>query len=429
MVAAAMNTTEFRLRENNTGAFPVGIALMRRVLTTWLYDEDPFKLLAFEAPLETIKDRLKNDNRYFEKLIQTHLLDNVHRSILRLKPDPELGKRTAEEEQTRLANHRATLNEAQIAELVKATRDLKLKQETPDTREALETLPILKLSELDKANRIIPIESIKLMDVETLYHDLFTNGIFYLDLGFDLHSLSKEQLPLAGIFARALFEMGTLTEDYVKLSQRIGKSTGGIHASSEAVLRRGSKESVARFFIRGKATVHHVPDLLGILKDILLTVRLDNRARLKQIVIEEKAGLEASLIPSGHAYALSRLAGQLNEADWIAEQTDGVAQLFLLRELADDIDHKWKSVLKRFEGIRDALINRNALILNVTVDETNWRMIRPQLDAFLGALPVKPLKLNNFGFTPSPEKEGLTIPSQVNYVAKGADLYDQGYAV
>ncbi len=46
-----MNTVEFRLRENNTGAFPVGIALMRRVLTTWIHDEDPFKLLAFEAPL------------------------------------------------------------------------------------------------------------------------------------------------------------------------------------------------------------------------------------------------------------------------------------------------------------------------------------------------------------------------------------------
>jgi presequence protease len=51
MVAASMNTLEFHLRENNTGAFPVGIAIMRRVLTTWIHDEDPFKLLAFESPL------------------------------------------------------------------------------------------------------------------------------------------------------------------------------------------------------------------------------------------------------------------------------------------------------------------------------------------------------------------------------------------
>ena len=70
--------------------------------------------------------------RYFEKLIQTHLLDNVHRTTLRLKPDPEEARRTAQEEQARLADHRATLNETQIAELVAATRDLKRRQETPD---------------------------------------------------------------------------------------------------------------------------------------------------------------------------------------------------------------------------------------------------------------------------------------------------------
>ena len=67
MVAAAMNTTEFRLRENNTGAYPVGIALLRRVLTTWIYDEDPFKLLAFEAPLKAIKTNLISDDSLFRK--------------------------------------------------------------------------------------------------------------------------------------------------------------------------------------------------------------------------------------------------------------------------------------------------------------------------------------------------------------------------
>jgi presequence protease len=60
--------------------FPRGIALMLRALTTWLYDDDAFKLLAFEAPLAELKNRLATDSRYFEKMIQTHLLDNVHRT-------------------------------------------------------------------------------------------------------------------------------------------------------------------------------------------------------------------------------------------------------------------------------------------------------------------------------------------------------------
>src|SRR5687768_14150080 len=62
-IAASMNTIEFRLRENNTGAYPRGLFLMNRILTTWIYDDkDPFKLFAFEAPLTEIKAKLSNDS-------------------------------------------------------------------------------------------------------------------------------------------------------------------------------------------------------------------------------------------------------------------------------------------------------------------------------------------------------------------------------
>ncbi len=54
-----------------------------------------------------IKSKLAADPHYFEKLIQTHFLDNSHRTILRLKPDPELGRRFEEDEKARLAKIRA----------------------------------------------------------------------------------------------------------------------------------------------------------------------------------------------------------------------------------------------------------------------------------------------------------------------------------
>lgn len=428
MVAASMNTVEFHLRENNTGAYPVGIALMRRAITTWIYDdEDPFKLLAFEAPLNEIKQRLASDTRYFEKLIQTYLLDNVHRTTLRLRPDPEEGRRFEEDEKARLAKIRESLSESQIAELVENTKKLKARQETPDSPEALETLPVLKLQDLEKHNKTIPIDVLELENTKVLYHDLFTNGIVYLDLGFDLHALPKDLLPLTEIFARALLEMGTDKEDYVKLSQRIGKSTGGIYGSAVTMTTLGSRESVAKLFLRGKATMQQSAELLNILKDILLSVNFDNKERLKQIVLEEKAGLESSLVPSGHAYVNQRLRAQFGESGWAKDQMSGIGYLFALRELAEDVQKRWKSVLKKLEAMRAALITRNALICNVTLDAPNWNTFKPQLESFLSALPAKTAKLSPFGIAPEQKKEGLTIPAQVNYVGKGANLYELGY--
>ena len=427
MIAASMNTVEFRLRENNTGGFPVGLGLMLRVLTTWIHDEDPFKLLAFEAPLNEIKQKIVDDPRYFEALIQAHLLENPHRTTLRLKPDPELGRRFDEDEKARLAKIRESLSEDRIAELAENTKRLKARQETPDSAEALETLPVLRLEDLEKQNKSIPIEVLEMQDTKVLYHDLFTNGIVYLDLGFDLHALPTELVPLTEIFARALLEMGTDKEDYVKLSQRIGKSTGGITSTAVAATAVGSRESIAKLFLRGKATVAQAAELLNILRDVLLHANFDNKERLKQIVLEEKAGLESGLVPSGHIFVNQRLRAQLSESGWAKDQMSGIGYLFALRELATEIDKKWKSVFAKLEEMRAALINRGALLCNVTVDGGNWETFKPQLESFLSALPANEVTRAPFAVQPMHKKEGLTIPAQVNYVGKGANLYDLGY--
>ena len=101
-VEAALNTVEFSLRENNTGSFPRGIALMLRALNTWLYDRDPLAPLAFEAPLGAVKTRMAAGERYFENLIAHFLLANPHRTTLILQPDPAQAAREAEEERVRL---------------------------------------------------------------------------------------------------------------------------------------------------------------------------------------------------------------------------------------------------------------------------------------------------------------------------------------
>jgi hypothetical protein len=427
MIAASVNTIEFALRENNTGAFPRGIAIMLRALTTWLHEDDAFKLLAFEAPLADVKNRLANDSRYFEKLIQTYLLENTHRTTIRFKPDPELAQRLEAEEKSRLDSARQTMSGDDIRRHIENTEKLRLRQETPDSPEALAKLPVLDLEDLDKQVKTIPIEEIQVQDSKILYHDIFTNGIVYLDLAFDLRALPQELIPLTELFARALLEMGTETEDYVKLSQRIGKSTGGIHGSAVAATTHKFREGRAYLMIRGKSTMSQANEMLSILRDVLLTAKFDDKERFKQILLEEKAGIESGLAPAGHRFANMRLRAQFGGAGWVNEQTHGISYLFALRELANEVDKKWSNVLQKLEAMREALINSKTLLCNVTLDAANWKTLQPHLENFIFAMPVKDAQLSTFNIQPSVQREGLAIPAQVNYVAKGANLYDHGY--
>jgi hypothetical protein len=177
----------------------------------------------------------------------------------------------------------------------------------------------------------------------------------------------------------------------------------------------------------GKATIEQSTELLNILKDILLNTNFDNRERLKQIVLEEKSGLESSLASSGHAYANRRVRAQFGGAGWVSDQIGGIGYLFALRELASDIDKKWDSVLKRLQTMRDLLINSKSLICNVTLDAANWKTFQPHFENFIFAMPEKDVERLTLNVERSIEKEGLTIPAQVNYVAKAANLYDLGY--
>lgn len=426
-VEASVNTIEFRLRESNFGGFPRGIAFMTMALQTWLYGGDPFAALMFEKPLQSIKERLNRGERLFADLIKKYLLDNPHRTTVVLIPDPKVREEREAQERARLDAARARMTAEDLQRIVAETRTLKQMQVTPDSPEALATIPTLKLSDLDKRNKIIPIEVSQDGPATVLYHDLFTNGIVYLDLGFDLRVLPPEDVPYAALMGRALLQMGTDKEDFTKLTQRIGRKTGGIFAATLNTLARETRETVGRFFLRGKSTVAQFEDMLAILHDVLLTARLDNRERFKQIVLENKASMESGLVPAGHTYVNARLRAAFSRSDWATEQISGVSQLFFLRRLAERVDDDWDGVLARLTAVRDRLISQQGLVVNVTLDVRNWAQLQPKLTAFVRQLPTSSSQPADWPEGTDAVNEGLAIPAQVNYVGKGADVYALGH--
>ena len=425
-VAAAMNTVEFALRENNTGSFPRGLAVMLRVLDSWLYDRDPLALVRYDLPLSAIKAKLQA-GRYFEQLIEKHLVKNAHRGTVVLLPDAELAQQREAAEQARLKSARDGLSAAELEAIVANTRQLKLLQETPDSPEALATIPVLKLDDLDRKTRTIPSVELSQGGVRLLHHDLFTNGIFYLDLGFDLHALPQELLPYVPLFARALLETGTAELDFVQLVQRIGRSTGGIYHTLFASSNPATRKASNWLFLRGKTMIPQTGELLAILRDVLRTARLDDRERLRQMILEDKAGYESMLTDAGHRVVNSRIKAGLNEADWAAEQMSGVSQLFFLRSLVEKLDTDWPSVQAALEQIREGLVRQGNMLANVTLDAENWRTVEPQLRTFLDEFPAGSLAARDWQPAMPEKPEAITLPSQVNFVGKGLDLYQNGY--
>jgi len=426
-VAASLNTIEFSLREKNTGSYPRGLMYMLQSLNTWLYDGDPYDALRIDGPLAELKARIQAGERRFEQLIQEQILANPHRVTVVLQPDAQLAEQRAKLESERLALARAAMSEADVQQAIEDTLELRRRQDAPDSEEALATIPMLQLSDLDKQIRKIPAEKLRLGGGDVLYHDLFTNGIVYLDLGFNLHGLPQEWLPYLPLFSRALTETGTREQSFVQLLQRIGRSTGGIHSRLMISSAPERAQAEAWMFLRGKAMVAQAGELLAILNDILRGARLDDRERLRQMALEEKASLESGVVRGGHRVINTRLKAHFDEAGWVNEQLGGVSYLFFIRELVQQIEKDWPAVQERLEAIRARLFTSAGMICNVTLDGQNWAAIQPQLADFIAAQPGQAYTPVDWTRGALPPAEGLSIPSQVNFVGKGLNLYQSDY--
>eukprot|EP00210_Caulerpa_lentillifera_P000712 g689.t1 len=163
--------------------------------------------------------------------------------------------------------------------------------------------------------------------------------------------------------------MGTEKNDFVQLTELIGRKTGGVKALPMISCKIDSEEPVAKILVSGKATTDKIADLLEIIKEILLDVKLDNKERFKQLVLKSKANKESSIIRSRNSFVMKRLAAQRTVVDAVEELMSGLEYITYIRLLSERVENDWSGVLKELESCQNYLINAQDVTVSLTADQ------------------------------------------------------------
>ena len=304
---------------------------------------------------------------------------------------------------------------------------LRASQQAPDSPEALAAIPSLTLADLPRENVILPKEEGKAGDLAILAHDIDTSGILYAEILFPLDAVPTELLPLVPLMGRSLTEMGTSKRDFVELGTLLASKTGGMDAAPLVATMRGTRMPVAKLCLGGKATADKADDLFSLMAEVLTDTNFDNPQRFTQMVLEERARLEQSLIPAGHGTVIARLRAAYSLAGQISEAIGGITYLEAIRALSERVVSDWDSVRADLEILRGLILNRQDAILNLTADAGTLAAVQPYAAALGRALPTAfsvPLEREPLR---AAANEALIVPAQVNYVGKGCNIYDLGY--
>jgi Zn-dependent M16 (insulinase) family peptidase len=393
MIESAIHQLEFHRKEVTNIPYPYGIKLLLTFAGSWFHGGDPVRILQFDADLQRLRNEISK-GPFLENRIKKYFLENAHRVLLTLVPDPLMEQR---------------------------------ERDRVTAKEDVSCLPTLDLEEIPPTVQIVKA-STSYDTVPATCYPQSTSGIFYFLGVMGSGLLQKKLVPLVPFFCHAFSRIGTALHDYTEMAQRIDAYTGGIGLSCHA--RTGFDDAgacIPLVAVNGKCLVRNQDQLFDIIEELLCKFDFSDLVRLRSLFLEYRAGLESMIVQNGHRLAMSMASRNFSSASTLNEAWHGIQQLQTIKAITDDLtDEKLKSVSEKLFVISKTLFTRNNFKMALIGEEQ-------PISAASSATASILLKTGH-GFVP-PEidcddqipREGWSTSSSVSFVAKTFETVRLGH--
>lgn len=420
-VQAAINKTAFRLKELTAleGSTPKGILYGMNALSSWLYGGSPYVSFEYQRYLDAIQAQVADC--YFERLIQEYLLDNTHAVLITLEPQPGLGEERDKALAEKLAAYKASLSDEELDHLVEQTQALLTRQNTPDSPEDLAKIPVLSIDDVDPQATFYPLTVEETTDGPTfLHYEDFTAGIGYVKYYFDMAGIPTDLIPVASFLTELLGEVATTTHTDEELSTEIDFYTGGVSTNTTIMVEDVAKNAYRPFFtLSGKALSEYLPKLIDLLSEIATHSILTDEDKLREILLNTKAGLEMNLNFGSHAAALRRLESYYFEGAKYGQALEGIDYYDYIADLLANFDERKDTFIAQLQEVLELLLTSKGVTATFVGSEEDFATFKTLSQGFFQGLGNHDVVKEAFTTPVEVLNEGFKTAQDVQYVAKG----------
>ncbi len=391
--------------------------MMRRVVNTWIYEKDPTLFLKMGTHLSAIRKRWEQNPRIFNELIRERLLDNPHRLTTILTPDRDMQARLDANVDERLKASRAKLTDEQMRQIAADAAELERLNEQPNSPEDLAKLPQLHVSDLPEEPLHIPTTVETISGRPILRNDIFSNGVNYLALNFDLQGLPQHLWQYLPRYTDAINKLGAGKMNYEQMAQRSAAATGGVGCSlnfSEHALDPNRPVWNVQFHL--KALDAKIESALDVLQDLVFAVNPRDKERLYDVLGQAVVGYQNMVHGySGPSIANHHAARGLSPRGYLKEIVFGLPQFRASEMLLKRFDESYEELSDCIEQIRNFLCVQSRVTASFTGSDASFEVFRGQFAEWIGNMRDEPITSAPIGFKPfdTPPREGLAAPVQV----------------
>lgn len=417
---ASINRVEFSLRDT-LNSTTKGIEYFIGIFDSWLYGRSPIESLLFDKALNELREDLLN-NRLLENIIEEKILNNTHKAIIVLSPNKGLNDKKDNTQKEWLKRYKESLSDIQIEKLINETKELIKYQQTENTKEQKDTIPKLKLSDISKDTIKIPCEISKNEDITILKHDIFTSGVNYVDICFDLKHIAKEDIFYLSLCEYLMKTLDKKNMTYKDFTVETFLKTGGI--STDILTFKDNKDKfIPKFVVSVKFLNGKIKETIDILKILLKDTIYTDENRIKEVLLTLKNDLEQDVISQGHSFSILRAKSYYSNRYSYEEKIKGLEFLENLQELLKNFEIRKNDLIEKLKFIYKKMLRQNDVILNITTNE-NIKEIENKFVEFIKEFLKTEDLAYDFTFNKENLKEAIKTSSDVNYISFASSIND-----
>ena len=228
----------------------------------------------------------------------------------------------------RLNAIRAKLTDEQMKQIAADAAELERLNGQPNSPEDLAKLPQLRVSDLPKKPLHIPTTIETVSERTLLRNDVFSNGMNYLVLNFDLQGLPQHLWRYLPRYTDAIGKLGAGKMNYEQMAQRGAATTGGIGCSPDfSTHALDPNRPVWNMQFRLKALDGKIEDALDVLQDLVFAVNPRDKERLYDVLSQTVVGYQNQIHGySGPSIANHHAARGLSPQAHLKETVFGLPQ-------------------------------------------------------------------------------------------------------
>ncbi|MCH9620825.1 MAG: hypothetical protein S4CHLAM20_02290 [Chlamydiia bacterium] len=374
-IEGALHQLEFSKLEISGSSGPYGLDLMSHSVMPYQQGGSLIDGLRIHSLLNSLREKLKDKN-YLSNFIKKHFIENNHRVSFTLYPDQKVRQQEEKQEKDFLANLKNSFSNEQKENIQKDFSEFTKYQKEAEN-ENIECLPCLSLNDIPKNAPYYPVNRCMFQDSTVYHHEVFTNAICYFDLIFDIPQIPENDLPYLKLFSTIIPEIGTKEFSWEKNMRRVQQNFGSLSSSLALNVQKDNINTCyPTLSINSRFLNRKTENCLKVLKDLILNIDLDDKQRIKNLILQIASALESDINKKALSYALKESSSHISPWTHLSNIWYGSPYYGFIKNISKNLDTELDIIIEKFHTFKKTLFHLNNAHIVISSDKEQFEDLK-----------------------------------------------------